>query len=185
MNFNWNKKKRLKSAGITLTHHHKLKKLIMIIEKLISQCERTINTRNKIYKVYFNNQASLKVIHVMSLIFDQKRLQRIQMTTNKICNYDVHLKFYWIFNHANIENNEITDKVTKKAHNFVLFSLKRLCYEVTTRVNFIRVLSRRIWNKKWKKKMKKVQYRKLTSKVNHRHLNIHVERSKTHSTLII
>ena len=33
--------------------------------------------------------------------------------------------------------------------------------------------------------MKEVQYRKLISKVNRRHLNIHVERLKTHNALII
>ena len=33
--------------------------------------------------------------------------------------------------------------------------------------------------------MKKVQYRKLISKVNYRHLNIYIERSKTHNTFII
>ena len=55
MNFNWNKKKRLKSANITFTHHDELKKLIMIVEKLINQCERIIDARNKIYKIYFNN----------------------------------------------------------------------------------------------------------------------------------
>ena len=33
--------------------------------------------------------------------------------------------------------------------------------------------------------MKKTQYRKLTSKINRRHLNIYVERSKTHNAFII
>ena len=77
------------------------------------------------------------------------------------------------------------DKMTKKIHSFVLLSLKRLHHEMTTRMNFIRVLSRKIWNKKWKEKTKEAQYRKLISKVNRRHLNIHVERSKTHNAFII
>ena len=38
-----------------LTHYDKLKSLIMIVEKLINYYEKTINARNKIYKVYFNN----------------------------------------------------------------------------------------------------------------------------------
>ena len=49
----------------------------MIVERLIDYYERMINTRDKIYKIYSDNQASLKVIHVMSLMFDQKRLQRV------------------------------------------------------------------------------------------------------------
>ena len=107
------------------------------------------------------------------------------MIINKICNYDVHLKFHWIFDHTNIKDNEMTDKITERAYSFILFSSKRLRHEVTTRVSFIRVSSRRIWNKKWEKKIKKAQYRKLISKVNHRHLNIHAERSKAHNALII
>ena len=49
----------------------------MIVEELINHCEKTINARNKIYKVYFNNQTLLKIIHVMSSMLDQKRLQKI------------------------------------------------------------------------------------------------------------
>ena len=79
----------------------------------------------------------------------------------------------------------MTDKMTEKTHSFVLFLSKRLRHEVTTRVNLIRVSSQKIWNKRWEKETKKIQYRKLISKINHRHLNIHVERLKTHNALII
>ena len=34
------------------------------------------------------------MIHVMSLMFDQKKLQRVQTTTNKICDRDVHLTLH-------------------------------------------------------------------------------------------
>ena len=77
MNFNWNKKKCLKNADTALTHYNELKNLIMIVKKLINHCERTIDARNKIYKVYFDSQTLLKMIHVMSLMLDQKRLQKI------------------------------------------------------------------------------------------------------------
>ena len=77
MNFNWNKKKHLKGADTTFTHHNKLKNLIMIVEKLINYCEKMIDARNKIYKIYFDNQTSLKMIHVMSLMFNQEKLQKI------------------------------------------------------------------------------------------------------------
>ena len=36
-----------------------------------------------------------------------------------------------------------------------------------------------------KKKVKKIQYYKLTPKINHRHLNIYVKRPKMYNTLII
>ena len=148
MNFNWNKKRRLKSAGTTLTHHDELKNLIMIVEKLINYCEKATDARNRVYKVYFDNQTSLKMIHVMLSMLDQKRLQRIQMTTNKIRSHGAHLKFHWIFDHADIENNEMTDKMTKKIHSFVLSSFERFHHEVTARMSLIRVSSQKIWDKK-------------------------------------
>ena len=67
----------MKNADTTFTHHNELKNLIMIVKKLINYCEKTIDARNKIYKVYFDNQTSLKMIPVILLIFDQKRLQKI------------------------------------------------------------------------------------------------------------
>ena len=115
INFNWNKKRHLKNASTALTHHDKLKSLIIIVKKLINHCEKAINARNKVYKVYFDSQTLLKIIYVMSLMFDQRKLQRIQMMTNKIRNYDVHLKFHWTFDHADIENNKMIDKMTEKA----------------------------------------------------------------------
>ena len=74
INFNWNKKKRLKDADTAFTHHDELKNLIIIIEKLINYCEKTIDARNRVYKVYFDNQTLLKMIHVMSSMLDQKKL---------------------------------------------------------------------------------------------------------------
>ena len=77
------------------------------------------------------------------------------------------------------------DKMTEKAHSFVLSPLERLHHEVTTRMSLIRASSRKIWDKRWKKETKETQYRKLISKVNRRHLNIHAGRSKAHNALII
>ena len=68
---------RLKSVNITFTHHDKLKDLIIIIKKLINHYKKIIDARNKIYKIYFNNQVSLKMIHVILSMFDQKKLQKI------------------------------------------------------------------------------------------------------------
>ena len=105
--------------------------------------------------------------------------------TNKIRSHDAHLKFHWIFDHANIESNEIINKMTEKAHNFALLSFERFHHEMTTQMNFIRASSRKIWDKRWKEEMKEVQYRKLASRINRRYLNIHAERSKTHNAFII
>ena len=77
------------------------------------------------------------------------------------------------------------DKMTERAYNFALSSFERFHHEMITRVNFICVSSQKIWNKRWKEKMKEVQYRKLISRVNRRHLNIHVGRPKAHNAFII
>ena len=125
------------------------------------------------------------MIHVMSLMHDQKRLQRVQTATNKIRDRDIYLTLHWIFKHADIEDNKIIDKMTEKAHSFFLSSLKCLHHEMTTRINFIRDLSRKIWDRKWREKTKEVQYRELISKMNHRHLKRHSGRFKTHNAFII
>ena len=67
----------MKNANTALTHYDELKNLIIIVEKLINYCERTIDARNKIYKFYFDNQTSLKIIYVISSMFNQKKLQKI------------------------------------------------------------------------------------------------------------
>ena len=53
-----------------ITHHDKFKKLIIIVEELIDHYEKTTNARDKIYKIYFDNQISLKMIHVILLMHD-------------------------------------------------------------------------------------------------------------------
>ena len=75
--------------------------------------------------------------------------------------------------------------MTEKIYNFALSSFERFHHKITTRMNFIHVSSQKIWDKKWKKEIKEVQYRKLTSRVNRRYLNIYVERSKTYNAFII
>ena len=77
------------------------------------------------------------------------------------------------------------DKMTEKAHSFFLSSSKRLHHEMTTRMNFIRDLSRKIWDKRWREKIKKIQYRELISKMNHCYLKKHSGRFKAHNALII
>ena len=67
----------MKDVDITITHHDEFEKLIIIVEELINYCEKTTNARDKIYKIYFNNQTSLKMIYVMLLIHNQRKLQRV------------------------------------------------------------------------------------------------------------
>ena len=75
--------------------------------------------------------------------------------------------------------------MTEKMHNFFLSSSKRLHHKMITRMNLIRDLSRKIWDRKWQERTKEVQYRELIPKVNHRHLKRYSELFKTHNALII
>ena len=42
----------------------------MIVEESIDYYKRTINARDKVYKIYSDNQISLKMIYVISLMHD-------------------------------------------------------------------------------------------------------------------
>ena len=42
----------------------------MIVKELIDYYKKTTNARDKVYKIYFNNQTSLKIIHVILSIFE-------------------------------------------------------------------------------------------------------------------
>ena len=42
---------------------------------MIKRCENQCNVYNKVYKVYFNNQISLKVIRVMFFTLNLKKLR--------------------------------------------------------------------------------------------------------------
>ena len=79
INLDWNKKKYLKSTKIALIYHEKLKKLIMIVKELIKRCENQRNAHNKLYRIYLNNQISLKVIRV---IFSTLNLKKIITNIN-------------------------------------------------------------------------------------------------------
>ena len=67
----------MKDADTAFTYYNELKNLIMIVEKLINYYEKIMDARNKIYKVYFDNQTSLKMIYIILLMLNQKKLQKI------------------------------------------------------------------------------------------------------------
>ena len=43
-------------------HYDELKKFTKIIEKLTKHCETFTNSRERVYKIYFDNQVLLKII---------------------------------------------------------------------------------------------------------------------------
>ena len=79
MSVNWNKRKRLKDADITLMHHNELKNLIMIIKELINRCEKSVDARNNLYKIYLTVKRCWKWFisyHRRSIKKDCKKYKR-------------------------------------------------------------------------------------------------------------
>ena len=62
---NWECVKRLRDVEIALVHHDEIKELIMTMKRLIEQCAIENECKNKVYKVYSNNQISFKTIRSM------------------------------------------------------------------------------------------------------------------------
>ena len=78
INVNWKMRKKLKNSKVIITHHEKLKKLIAKTKRLVVVTTTNENCRNKIYKVYFDNQNFLKFLKTMSSTTNQTRLRRVQ-----------------------------------------------------------------------------------------------------------
>ena len=77
---------------MTLIYHDEMKELIMTMKHLVEKCVIENECRDKIYKVYSNNQTSLKTIQSMKSNNDQTRLRRIQKACETIRSRDANLK---------------------------------------------------------------------------------------------
>ena len=74
---NWKCVKRLRDVEVALIHHDEMKELTMTIKHLVEKCATENKCKNKVFKVYSNNQASFKTIRSMKSNNDQTRLRRI------------------------------------------------------------------------------------------------------------
>ncbi len=75
MKINWELNKRLRKSTLIITHHKELKELIARIKHLADVMTKNQEYHEKIYKVYNDNQTSLKTVKVMISTKDQTRLQ--------------------------------------------------------------------------------------------------------------
>jgi len=75
MKINWELNKRLRKSTLIITHHEELKELIARIKHLADVMTKNQEYHEKIYKVYNDNQTSLKTVKVMISTKDQTRLQ--------------------------------------------------------------------------------------------------------------
>jgi len=65
----------LKKSTLIITHHEELKELIAKVKHLADITTENQKCHEKIYKVYNDNQTSLKTVKVMISTKDQTRLQ--------------------------------------------------------------------------------------------------------------
>ncbi len=79
---------------MTLTHHDELEGLTRAMKKLSKHCETSTNSRERIYKMYSNSQASLKVIKKMRSTSNQTRLRRTQCAYEAIRRCDATLELH-------------------------------------------------------------------------------------------
>ena len=94
VDINWKRVKRLKDVEITLVHHDEMKELTMTMKRFVEKCATEIEEecKDKVYKVYFDSQTSLKTVRSMKSNNDQTRLRRIQKACETIRFNDVDLK---------------------------------------------------------------------------------------------
>ena len=84
MRINWKLNKRLKKSTLIITHHEELKELIAKVKHLADITTENQKCHEKIYKVYNDNQTSLKTVKVMISTKDQTRLQWVQIMHENI-----------------------------------------------------------------------------------------------------
>ncbi len=84
MKINWKLNKRLKELILIIIHHEELKELIAKMKHLADIMTENQKYHEKIYKVYSDNQTSLKTVKVMISTKDQTRLQRVQIMHESI-----------------------------------------------------------------------------------------------------
>ena len=155
MNLNWKKKQKLKNSQLTITYHEKFENFITNAERLADVALTNSNNQNKTYKIYSNNQTSLKLANVMQSTFDQLRLKRILKAQRIIENQKTILKLHWIIDYSEILNNETTNNVTNKTHEFQFSFAQNQRYEIAIKLTLIRTQNKQIWKKNIKKKHKR------------------------------
>ena len=81
---NWELNKRLRESTLVITHHDELKELVARAKYLADVVTVNQECHEKIYKVYSDNQTSLKIVKVMISTKDQTRLQQVQIMHESI-----------------------------------------------------------------------------------------------------
>ena len=179
---NWKCVKRLKSVEITLIHYDKMKELTMTMKRLVEKCVVENECKNKIYKIYSNNQASLKTIRSMKSNNDQTRLRRIQKAYKTIRSRDANLKLRWILKHKEISSNEDANIATKNVYRLSMsFETRR---KIVVMTMLIRTRIKKKWESRWSNDTNEKQLRRLTLKITSKHMLLHKDKHKSYNILL-
>ncbi len=84
MKMNWKLNKKLRKLTLIITHHDELKELVAKAKHLANIATVNQECHEKIYKVYNDNQTSLKTVKAMISTKDQTRLQQVQIMHESI-----------------------------------------------------------------------------------------------------
>lgn len=161
----WERGNRLGGPTLAITHHGELEGLVAGAEHLIDVARADENCRGKIYKVYSDSQASLKVVEAMRSTADQTRLRRVQSACETIRRCGAELELHWVAGHEGVPGNEIADRVADRAHDLVLPPADRRRCEVAARLALIREQARQEWRKTWQEGTNAAHYRELAPEV--------------------
>jgi len=94
MKMNWELNKRLRKSTLFIIHHDELKELVARAKHLADVATVNQECHEKIYKVYNDNQTSLKTVKAMISTKDQTRLQWVQTAHESIWSWEVTLKLH-------------------------------------------------------------------------------------------
>ena len=179
---NWKYVKRLKDVEVALIHHDEMKELTMTMKHLVEKCVVENECKDKVYKVYSNNQTSLKTIRSMKSNNDQTRLRRIQKTCETIRSRDTNLKLRWISKHKEISSNENANIATKNVYRLSMSLETRRKIVIMTMLINIKIKKR--WKSQWSNDTNEKHLRRLSSKITSKHILLHKDKHKLHNALL-
>ena len=154
----------------------------MTMKHLVEKCVVENECKDKVYKMYSNNQTSLKTIRSMKSNNDQTRLRRIQKAYETIDSRDANLELRWISKYKKIQNNENVNIAAKNVYKLSMSLETRR--EIVVLTMLIRIKIKKRWKSRWSNNTNEKHLRWLTSKITSKHMLLHRSRHKSYSALL-
>ena len=154
----------------------------MTIKRLVEKCAIENECKNKIYKIYSNNQTLFKTIRSMKSSNDQIRLRRIQKVYETIRSRDANLKLRWISKYKEIQNNKDANIATKNVYKWLMSLETRRKIVVITIL--LRIKIKKKWESRWSNDTNKKHLRRLISKITSKHILLYKDIYKSYNVLL-